>query len=162
LLCPTHLNFSILPNLYKVFADICCIGALCRAGFRLLYFLVVESRRHTEVPMNSQPHGFEDLRDRVLRLEKQNRRLKQLGVAALIIPAILLVMGQAPSRKTVEANEFVLRDDNGNIRAKLFMTKKITTKATTIGDATVPPKTINPFAMLSLYDDKGKVVWKAP
>lgn len=69
--------------------------------------------------MNPQPHGFDDLRDRVLKLEKQNRRFKQLGVAALIVAASFAVMGQTPSKKTVEANEFVLRDSNGSIRAKL-------------------------------------------
>jgi hypothetical protein len=69
--------------------------------------------------MNPQPHSFDDLRDRVLKLEKQNRRFKQLGVMALIVVASFAVMGQAPSRKTVEANEFILRDDYGRVRAKL-------------------------------------------
>jgi hypothetical protein len=71
--------------------------------------------------MNSQPHSFEDLQDRVLKLEKQNRRLKQLGFAVLVLPALLLLMGQAPSKKTVEANEFILRDNTGNVRARLAM-----------------------------------------
>ncbi len=69
--------------------------------------------------MNSQPQDFEDLQQEFLKLEKQNHRLKRLGVAALIIPAILLVMAQAPSRKTVEANEFILRDNSGIVRARL-------------------------------------------
>jgi hypothetical protein len=30
-------------------------------------------------------------------------------------------MGQAPSKKIVEANEFILKDDSGNMRARLFM-----------------------------------------
>jgi hypothetical protein len=77
--------------------------------------------RTTGGTMNSQPQGFEELRDRVLKLEKQNRRFKQLGVATLIVPALLLVMGQAPSKKSVEANEFILRDDSGNVRATLSM-----------------------------------------
>lgn len=92
--------------------------------------------------MNPQVHNFEDIQGRLLKLEKQNRRFKQLGVAALIVPALLLLMGQAPSKKTVEANEFVLRDDGGNIRARLFMTPKIG-----------PDR---PEAMLALYDDKGR------
>ncbi len=69
--------------------------------------------------MDPQPHGFEDLQCRVVKLEKQNRRLKQLGAAALTIPVFLLIMGQTPSRKTVEANEFILRDDSGNVRVRL-------------------------------------------
>jgi hypothetical protein len=71
--------------------------------------------------MNSRPYCFEELQNRVLKLEKQNRRFKQLLLAALIIPALLLVMGQAPSKKTVEANEFILRDNGGNVRASLSM-----------------------------------------
>ena len=33
--------------------------------------------------------------------------------------ALLLIMGQAPSKKTVEANEFVMRDGDGKARALL-------------------------------------------
>lgn len=71
--------------------------------------------------MNPQPPSFDDLHDRLLKLEKQNHRFKRLGFAALIVPALLLVMGQAASKKTVEANEFILRDDSGNVRARLSM-----------------------------------------
>jgi hypothetical protein len=76
--------------------------------------------------MKSQLHGLEDIQKRLLRLEKQNRRLKQLGAAVLILSASVIGMGQMPSKKTVEANEFILRDDGGNIRARLFMTEKTT------------------------------------
>lgn len=71
--------------------------------------------------MNFPPYTLEELHDRLLKLEKQNRRFKQLGVAAMIGVAALVVMGQAPSKKTNEANEFILRDDGGNIRARLSM-----------------------------------------
>ena len=69
--------------------------------------------------MNSHPPAIEDIHNRLLRLEKQDRRLKQLGIALLIVPGLLLVMGQAPSRKTIEANEFLLKDANGRVRARL-------------------------------------------
>jgi hypothetical protein len=72
--------------------------------------------------MNSGPHSLENLQDRLLQLEKQNRRFKQLGTIALVIAAVIVEMGQAPAKKIVEANEFVLRDDGGNMRARLFMT----------------------------------------
>ena len=71
--------------------------------------------------MTSNPPGIEDVQDRLLKLEKQNRRLKQVGILALIIPPLLLIMGQSPSKKTVEANEFILRDDGGNARGRLEM-----------------------------------------
>jgi hypothetical protein len=69
--------------------------------------------------MVPSPHSLEDLQERLLKLEKQNRRFKQLGVAALIVPTLVLILGQASSKKTVEANEFLLRDDSGNVRWSL-------------------------------------------
>jgi hypothetical protein len=71
--------------------------------------------------VNSQLDSFEDLQDRFLRLEKQNRRFKQLVVVVLAIATVIVVMGQAPAKKTVEANEFLLRDSNGKVRARLSM-----------------------------------------
>jgi hypothetical protein len=107
--------------------------------------------------MNSQPDGFEDLRNRMAELEKQNRRFKQLGAVVLATAAVIVVMGQAPGKKTVEANEFILKDDSGNIRARLFVTAKTTTNVTipSLGDRPVPV-TYNPRPMLSLYDEKGQ------
>ena len=71
--------------------------------------------------MISDRRDFIELQDRLSRLEKQNRRCKQLGVAALLVVVSLIVMAQAPSSKTVEANEFILRDGSGNVRARLSM-----------------------------------------
>jgi len=69
------------------------------------------------------PQSFDGstISKRLDRLEKENRRLKRLGLAALLIAAAAVVMGQSPSRRTVEANEFVLRDASGSIRATLKM-----------------------------------------
>jgi hypothetical protein len=71
--------------------------------------------------VDSQPIGLVDLQHRLAKVETQNRRLKQLGVAALIILTLFLVMGQAPTKKAVEANEFVLKDDTGKVRIRLCM-----------------------------------------
>ena len=71
--------------------------------------------------MISDRRDFIELQDRLSRLEKQNRRCKQLGVAALLVVVSLIGMAQAPSSKTVEANEFILRDGSGNVRARLSM-----------------------------------------
>jgi hypothetical protein len=70
--------------------------------------------------VNSNPGRFEELERRLLSVEKQNRRLKQLGSALLILVTSLVVMGQASSKKTVEANQFILRGDSGEVRAKLW------------------------------------------
>jgi hypothetical protein len=102
--------------------------------------------------MDSHLSDFEDLLDRLARLEKQNRRFKLLVVATLVGVTLLLVMGQASPKKTVEANEFILRDDSGNIRARLFMAAKQTTNLTIEGKSV--PATRNPTPTLALYGEK--------
>jgi len=71
--------------------------------------------------MSSDPRDFRTLQDRLLKLENQNRRFKQFSGLTLILVVSFVVMAQAPSTKTVEANEFVLRDGSGNVRARLSM-----------------------------------------
>jgi hypothetical protein len=71
--------------------------------------------------MSPDSHDFNVLQNRIENLEKQNRGLKRLGAVALISVTLLLVMGQAPLKRRVEANEFVLNDDSGKARAKLSM-----------------------------------------
>ena len=71
--------------------------------------------------MNSCTQGFDDLHRRLLKLENQNRRFKRLGVAALILPVLMLLMGQTSTRKTIEANEFILKDGDGHVRSRLRM-----------------------------------------
>jgi hypothetical protein len=43
--------------------------------------------------VNSQLTGIADFQFRLVRLETQNRRLKRLGAAALIVVTLLVVMG---------------------------------------------------------------------
>ncbi len=62
--------------------------------------------------------------DRLERLERENRRMKLAGVVALAVIVAVVLMGQATQSKVVkrvEAEEFVLRDSNGKIRARLAM-----------------------------------------
>lgn len=73
--------------------------------------------------MNFQPYGS-DLEIRLQRLENQNRRLRQLVIGTLIVAATLLIMAQSPMRKSVEANEFLLKDDAGNVRVRIGMNAK--------------------------------------
>jgi hypothetical protein len=108
--------------------------------------------------MQSHFNGLEDIQNRLLRVERQNRRLKQFGVAVLIASASLIVTGQAPSKKIIDANEFVLREEGGSIRARLFVTAKNTTSMTIPGFAEPVPVTSNPAPTLALYDEKGQAV----
>ena len=68
--------------------------------------------------------SLEALAKRVAKLEAQNRRLKRAGIAAVIVATAVITMGQAPAKKVIEANEFVLRDASGQARARLSMEMK--------------------------------------
>jgi len=73
----------------------------------------------TEDAMTAEASNVQGLANRVEKLERQNRRMKQAGTIILILAAAVVLMGQAPGTRTVEANEFVLRDADGRIRGWL-------------------------------------------
>lgn len=66
-----------------------------------------------------------DLEAVVKRLEKvesQNRRLKWAGGLVLVVLCAVVLMGQAsPKKRIVEAEQFILRDVDGNMRAFLSL-----------------------------------------
>jgi hypothetical protein len=66
--------------------------------------------------MSTQEH---DLALRIDRLERQNRRLRILGVAALGLTGAALLSSAAAVCKTVWAERFVLRDPSNRERAVL-------------------------------------------
>jgi len=49
-------------------------------------------------------------------VEKENRMLKRVGLGALVLAGAMLLMGQARSSRTVEAERFVLKDASGRVR----------------------------------------------
>ena len=59
--------------------------------------------------------------ERLEKLERQNRRMKQAGAAVLVLAAAVLLMGQASPNRTVEANRFVLTDRSGNEQGVLML-----------------------------------------
>jgi hypothetical protein len=59
--------------------------------------------------------------ERLEAVEKENGRLKRIGAALILVAVSLILMGQAGGTRTVEGSQFVLRDSNGNVRARLFM-----------------------------------------
>ncbi len=57
---------------------------------------------------------------RLEKVERSNRRFKILAALVLVGLAAMGVMGQVrPPAQTVEAQEFIVKDANGNIRARL-------------------------------------------
>jgi hypothetical protein len=60
-----------------------------------------------------------DINARLERLERENRRMKKIGIVAIVFASVLFISGQAKTNRVVEANEFVLKDGNGRARARL-------------------------------------------
>jgi hypothetical protein len=69
--------------------------------------------------MPTPESSLQALASRVAKLEAQNRRLKKAGIASFIIATAIIVMGQAPAKRIVTADEFILKDSAGIVRATL-------------------------------------------
>jgi len=68
--------------------------------------------------MTTDIPNLQSVLNRLETLEKQNRRLKQVGMAALVLVSALVLMGQAAAKnRTVEANEFIVKGLDGRVRA---------------------------------------------
>ena len=78
-----------------------------------------------------------DINTRLEKLERENRRIKKIGIVAAVVVSTVILGGQAKTNKVVEANEFRLVDSSGKVRADLTMMSG--------------PE-------LSFYDDHGTVV----
>jgi len=113
--------------------------------------------------MISHEAALEEIRGRLISLERQNRRLRQIGVAALVLAASLVLMGQASPKKTIEANEFILRDNSGKVRANLSLKEKESIAQLVLFDnegtrrATLDSGVAGLGGNLSLADEHGKV-----
>jgi hypothetical protein len=69
---------------------------------------------------------LDTLTRRLDRLERQNRWLRRVSLVILLGAVATLLMGQAPPHRPpriVEAEEFVLRDARGQVRATLGTTQ---------------------------------------
>ncbi|HET8577589.1 MAG TPA: hypothetical protein VFO18_10850 [Methylomirabilota bacterium] len=136
---------------------------------------------------------LDQLMERLDRLERWNRRLGAMLVAALLGTVATLLMGQAPphrSPRTLEAEEFVLRDSRGQIRAMLGASQKPSGTGLQIYSEDGKPRTRlilssdgtaslefldtservrvllgvreNGAPRLWLGNEAGKIVWRAP
>jgi hypothetical protein len=133
------------------------------------------------------------LRKRLDRLERESRRLKRATLVVIMGATAALLMGQiAPHRpvKTLEAEEFVLRDSRGQIRASLGTTQgpsatilqihgdngKPRTRVTVSSDGTSSLEVMdasdrvrlllglreNGSPRIWLGNEVGKIIWRAP
>ena len=75
--------------------------------------------------MTSDTPNMLNIVERLEKVERQNRRMKQAGVAILVCCIAALVMGQAsPNSRILDAEELIIRDKAGNIRAMLSVSEK--------------------------------------
>ena len=70
--------------------------------------------------MTSPMSDIQAVAERLEGVERENRHLKRWGAVALIGIVAMVLMGQAvPGSRTVEAEQFVLKDASGKIRGTL-------------------------------------------
>ena len=110
--------------------------------------------------MKPEASDWQAVVGRLEKLERQNRRMKQTGAVVLILAAAVLLMGQTSPNRTVEANEFILKDTEGRVRAKLSMTENVVPELI-LFDANGTDRIrlgVNPFlgSTLSFYSAGGK------
>jgi hypothetical protein len=116
--------------------------------------------------MNSMEQEFQILAVRIDRLERQNGRWKKAAVLLGLLSATLMLMaGRAADRvesnvihaRTVEAQDFVVKDQHGQIRARLSLYPFSVIQANHSGNFGVPPG-----PTLQFYDEGGDPIWTAP
>ena len=121
--------------------------------------------------MNSMNSEIQILAVRVERLEAQNRRWKLISALFALSGVSLVLMGAKPADRidppmvragTVEAQEFVLKDETGHVYARLTLNPSIRRIMQSNGRTYLIPN--NSLAIpgqpaLQYFDDKGDVVW---
>jgi hypothetical protein len=114
--------------------------------------------------MQLNQSDVQSLATRMDKLESQNRRWKLATIAFGLTSASLIAMAAKPADhydpnvihvRTVEAQEFVLKDDDGQVFARLTLNPKPNISRSGI--------TLNAEgAALQFYDNNGKPTWTEP
>jgi hypothetical protein len=105
---------------------------------------------------------------RVAKLEAQNRKWKLASLLLALASGSLVLVAAKPAdridpnvihARTVEAQDFVLKDEDGQVHARLTLNPP--NKRQVNGGRTV---IVNPAfgPALQFYDDKGNAIWTAP
>jgi hypothetical protein len=123
--------------------------------------------------MNSSPADLDLLAARVQKLEASNHRWKLVNALLVLSLASVVVMGAKPADRlqpnvvragSVEAQEFILKDENGHVYARLSLNPSLP-RATQKGRTYLVPNdsvAIPGQPALQFFDDKGDVVWTVP
>ena len=130
--------------------------------------------------MNSSPLDVQTLAVRIEKLEAANRRWKSASAIALLFVVSMLLLSTRhaervaaaakPDRiepdvlhaRTVEAQDFILKDADGHIYARLSLSPRVEVKKRG-GMYLMPSDGALPGQpSLQFYNEKGDVVWTAP
>jgi hypothetical protein len=142
-----------------------------------------------ETPM---AQGMEALTERVERLERENRRLKLMGIALALPLVVLICVGAAGKPRTIVAEQIVVLDSHGHARVTIGTPEVVgaavamkpdapgiwlsdengidrtilTNDGLRIGDSRAKPlvelSTEPSQSALRFYGPDGKVSWSAP
>jgi len=122
--------------------------------------------------MNSPQSDFNSLIVRIEKLETRNHRLKLANALLLLSGVSAVLMGAksadrieppAVRASTVEAQEFILKDETGRVYARLSLNPPISAMKQQNGRIyLIPNQAVPGQAALQFYGDKGVVVWTAP
>jgi hypothetical protein len=129
--------------------------------------------------MNSPQTNLDLLSARVQKLEASNRRWRLLNAVLLLSGASVALMGAKPADRlepniiragAVEAQEFILKDTDGHIYARLSLGR---TLANTLANGLnslpnqsglqfLPNRATPSQPALQFFNDRGDVVWTVP
>jgi hypothetical protein len=124
--------------------------------------------------MNSSQANLDLLAGRVQRLEASNHRWKLLSALLALSIASVVVMGAKPADRlqppvvraaTVEAQEFLLKDESGHVYARLSMNPSVAAVKQPNGRTYLVPSDslgIPGQPALQFYDERGQVLWTVP
>jgi hypothetical protein len=121
--------------------------------------------------MKDSAAEFQTLVARVEKLESQSRRWKHASALLSLFGVAFLLMGAKPADNfdkqviragTIEAQQFVLKDEDGHVYARLSL--GVAGRAVQLNGRVylVPNQKFPGEPGLQFYDDKGNVVWTAP
>jgi hypothetical protein len=129
--------------------------------------------------MNSAQLDVQALAVRIEKLESANRRWKSASVIALLFVISMLLLSTRHAERvaaaaradrvdqdvlrvrTVEAQDFVLKNEDGHVYARLSLSPQARVKKNG-GTYLLPDDTLPGQPSLQFYNDRGDVVWTAP
>jgi hypothetical protein len=123
--------------------------------------------------MRDESFDLASLTARIENLEVQNQRWKMTSAAGVLLFASVMLTGAARGDRidlqtikasTVEAQEFVLKDADGHIRARLSLppTGRVEQGQGYKVQRLVPLGAVPDQAALQFYNENGDVVWIVP